>query len=204
MSSVGDSIASGEERVADRFDATKWNTARDVLNTKWPLFNRPGDPLSPALLIPYYRLICSHSMANQKSICGVVQVCVNIMAGVFLAPLRGSDVVDHAHGPPVMAPGAEVVGATRSTVPLRELLCRREMVLFMAGITMFHLANAAMLPQLGYKMDQLYTYAKMNNETTTMNMMGIDFELSGKNSIGLVTIVSQVCCHTSTVNEFNH
>jgi hypothetical protein len=166
----------------------------------WSVFQESTSPVS--LLTTQHTLANIPFLSANNATHACQQVCVNIMSGVFLAPLRNDDIVDHVHRPPVMAPGADVV--TRSTVPIRELLCRREILMFMGVITMFHLANASMLPQLGYKMDQLYLNAQSNNETARMDILGQDFDLSGKNSIGFVTIVSQVIISRTHTRTHTH
>mmetsp|Transcript_31237 Transcript_31237/g.93724 ORF Transcript_31237/g.93724 Transcript_31237/m.93724 type:complete len:475 (+) Transcript_31237:23-1447(+) len=121
----------------------------------------------------------------------LVMVCVNISALVLLSPLRDSDIVDHDNGPMAIEQGAPVAdGLHHAVVPIKELLSRPEIILFMLSVTMFHLGNAAMLPQLGYKVDQLYN--TNNTAGTSVAYFGASLELDGKNAIGVATIISQV------------
>jgi hypothetical protein len=76
-------------------------------------------------------------------------------------------------------------------VPLSELVRRREILLLIGAITGFYLADAAMLPQLGYKLDLIYN----DNSTAaggSLALGGQTIELNGKNSIGMVSIISQL------------
>eukprot|EP00038_Savillea_parva_P008660 m.178375 g.178375 ORF g.178375 m.178375 type:complete len:472 (-) comp14531_c0_seq1:176-1591(-) len=119
-----------------------------------------------------------------------VMVCIYFFAGISLSALRDTDIIDHENGQLVSEPGMMVGGPTHTVVPLKELLSRPEIILFMLSVTMFHVANAAMLPQLGYKLDHLY-----NDNTTEngrMEYFGHSLELDGKNAIGMATIISQV------------
>eukprot|EP00035_Acanthoeca_spectabilis_P021025 m.435912 g.435912 ORF g.435912 m.435912 type:complete len:468 (+) comp17911_c0_seq1:122-1525(+) len=119
-----------------------------------------------------------------------VMACMYITTAVLLCGIRESDIVDHENGKLMAEPGMMVGGPTHTVVPLRELLLRTEIILFMGAVSTFHLANAAMLPQLGYKLDTLYN----NNSTqsSTMSYLGQSIELDGKNSIAMATIISQV------------
>jgi len=73
--------------------------------------------------------------------------------------------------------------ATSVVVPFREVLFRREVFLFVLSYSMFHFANAAMLPQLGYKLDVIYL-------RTNATLAGL--ALDGTNGIAMATIISQV------------
>lgn len=119
-----------------------------------------------------------------------VMACIYILSGILLGGLRDADLVDHENGKLMSEPGSLVGGATHAIVPMRELLARPEIILFMLSVTMFHVANAAMLPQLGYKLDQLYN--DNSTDKGSMDYAGQSIELDGKNSIGMATIISQI------------
>lgn len=97
--------------------------------------------------------------------------------------LNGNDVDDDAAEAQYTQP------ADPDTTPVLELLQRRDIVLFCLCVVFFHFANAAMLPQVGAKIDML------NNSSDTKAsfwIAGSEYPMDGKNAVSMATIIAQM------------
>eukprot|EP00808_Paulinella_micropora_P003662 g15876.t1 len=83
-----------------------------------------------------------------------------------------------AHGEQIMA------------VPLTTFFTRKDVVLFSIMVVTWHFANAPMLPQVGFKIQELYERDPAN--AASFKLFGITFPLDGKNGISVATIVAQI------------
>ena len=71
----------------------------------------------------------------------------------------------------------------------KELLMRKDVVLFLGTVTCWHFANAAMLPEVGLKIDRI-NIELGHNTTITIGKHAI--LLDGKNGVSIATLVAQL------------
>lgn len=76
-----------------------------------------------------------------------------------------------------------------TAVPIKEVLLRRDIALFLASVTCFHFANAALLPQVGSKIDHIN---ESTGDESAMHLGSTTIELNGKNAVSIATIIAQV------------
>ena len=72
---------------------------------------------------------------------------------------------------------------------VKDLLGRKEVAVFLAAVACFHFANAAMLPEVGLKIDRLNIE---NGHNTTINIGKHAIPLDGKNGVSIATLVAQL------------
>ena len=94
------------------------------------------------------------------------------------AAARGSDDQDSSE----LSGGSNAV---TDLVPYRQLLCRRQIMLTIASVVIFHLGNAAMLPMTGQKIDEL-----AHNNDTWISIPGIG-EVDGAVGVSLSSVIAE-------------
>jgi MFS family permease len=78
-------------------------------------------------------------------------VCVFAIASASVVNLINPAEIDHE-----LARGGETNDQGREPIPLRELLKRRDLLIFLASVVLFHFGNAAMLPMAGQVLAQTH------------------------------------------------
>jgi predicted MFS family arabinose efflux permease len=78
-------------------------------------------------------------------------VCVFAIASASVVNLINPAEIDHE-----LARGGETDGQGREPMPLRQLLKRRDLLIFLASVVLFHFGNAAMLPMAGQVLAQTH------------------------------------------------
>jgi predicted MFS family arabinose efflux permease len=78
-------------------------------------------------------------------------VCVFAIASAAVVNLINPAEIDHE-----LARGGESNDQGREPMPLRELLKRRDLLIFLASVVLFHFGNAAMLPMAGQVLAQTH------------------------------------------------
>ena len=89
--------------------------------------------------------------------------------------------------PPAASPRApsEPTGGSSEPVPVLALF-RRDIVLFTLAAAMFHVANAALLPQLGSKIDSL-------GKPVTLKIPGVlSIPINGANAVSFASVIGQL------------
>lgn len=80
-------------------------------------------------------------------------------------------------------------GAGVEATPIKEVLQRVDVSLFCVAVTLFHFANAAMLPQVGAKLELLNSD---NSTARELVVLGRHLPIDGKNGVSFATLVAQV------------
>ena len=71
-------------------------------------------------------------------------------------------------------------------VPYRQLLCRKQIMLTIASVVLFHLGNAAMLPMTGQKIDELE-----HNNDTWVEIPGVG-EVDGAVGVSIASVIAEL------------
>lgn len=124
---------------------------------------------------------------------GGYQVFFGVVAGVAMLAVLSvllikADDIDHHK-----ARGARAGGSGSGTpvqhATAKELLTRPAVMLFLAAVFCFHFANAAMLPEVGLKIDTINIATGHN---TTIQIGKHSIPLNGKNGVSIATLVAQL------------
>ena len=96
--------------------------------------------------------------------------------------------------PPAALPRAAPSAPMGSSEPVpTSTLFQRDIVIFTLAATMFHVGNAALLPQLGAKINTL-------GESVTLKIPGVfSMPIDGKNAVSLASVIGQILMIPSAV-----
>ena len=113
---------------------------------------------------------------------GVI-AAIAILAVLSVLLIKATDIDHHK------ARGGSVEDGLEQHATAKELLMRKDVVLFLGTVTCWHFANAAMLPEVGLKIDRINIELGHN---TTINIGKHAILLDGKNGVSIATLVAQL------------
>ena len=125
--------------------------------------------------------------------CVYFYVCVSMACFAALTTLLIDDsIIDHAaacgsddYDSSELSSSGSFGLAGTDLVPYRQLLCRRQIMLIIASVVLFHVGNAAMLPMTGQKIDDL-----AHNNDTWLEIPGIGW-VDGAVGVSISQVIAE-------------